>query len=75
MGEIVEYLPTVNETLVTLGIWAFGLLVYTILVRITVPVLAGRLVVDRPYSPRMGSPARLNPPHDPERSEREPSLA
>lgn len=75
LGEIVEYLPTVNETLVTLGIWAFGLLVYTILVRITVPVLAGRLVVDRPYSPRMGSPARLNPPHDPERSEREPSLA
>lgn len=43
LGEIVEYTPTLNESLVSLGIWAFGLLLYTIMVRITVPVLAGRL--------------------------------
>lgn len=43
LGEIVEYTPTLNETLVSLGIWAFGLLLYTIMVRVTVPVLAGRL--------------------------------
>jgi len=43
LGEIVEYTPTLNEILVCLGIWAFGLLLYTILVRITVPVLTGRL--------------------------------
>ncbi|HED53254.1 MAG TPA: polysulfide reductase, partial [Phycisphaerales bacterium] len=35
LGEIVEYTPTPNEILVGLGIWAFGLLVYTILVRVT----------------------------------------
>ena len=35
-----------NEVLVSLGIWAFGLAVYTILVRITIPVLSGRLTVD-----------------------------
>ena len=46
LGEIVEYLPTRNETLVTLGIWAAGLLIYTMLVRITVPVLTGRLTYD-----------------------------
>src|SRR5262249_32002012 len=30
LGEIVEYVPTLNETLICLGIWAFGLLCYTI---------------------------------------------
>ncbi len=43
LGEIVEYVPTTNEVLVCFGIWAFGLLVYTILVRVSVPVLAGEL--------------------------------
>ena len=43
LGEIVEYVPTTNEILVCLGIWAFGLLVYTILVRISIPVLSGHL--------------------------------
>ncbi|CAG0961160.1 hypothetical protein PHYC_00734 [Phycisphaerales bacterium] len=51
LGEIVEYIPTLNESLVSLGIWAFGLLVYTILVRVTVPVLFGRLSFDREYDP------------------------
>ena len=49
LGEIVEYLPTINETLVSLGIWAFGLLLFTIFVRISIPVLSGRLAVDRLY--------------------------
>ncbi len=43
LGEIVEYQPTLREVLVCLGIWAFGLLLYTIFVRISVPVLAGEL--------------------------------
>jgi len=49
LGEIVEYTPTLDETLVCLGIWAFGLLLYTIFVRITIPVLTGRLTIDRTY--------------------------
>ncbi len=48
LGEIVEYVPTVNESLVSLGIWAVGLLLFTILVRITIPVLSGRLTYDQP---------------------------
>jgi hypothetical protein len=46
LGEIVEYTPTLNESLVTSGDLGFGLLVYTILVRVTVPVLTG-LAFDR----------------------------
>jgi len=45
LGEIIEYSPTLNETLVCVGIWAFGLLCYTLLLRIAVPVLQGHLSV------------------------------
>ncbi len=55
LGEIVEYRPTRNEMLVCLGIWAFGLLVYTICVRITIPVLSGRLSFDHDYDGASGS--------------------
>lgn len=43
LGEMVEYSPSVNETLVCLGIWAFGLLCYTIFLRMAIPILQGRL--------------------------------
>ena len=43
LGAFVEYLPSLNETLVCLGIWAFGLLCYTVFLRMAVPILQGRL--------------------------------
>ncbi len=43
LGEIVEYTPTVNETLVCIGIWAFGFLLYTVFLKSTIPVLTGAL--------------------------------
>ncbi len=52
LGELVEYQPTLNETLVCLGIWAFGLLLYTIFVRISVPVLTGRVTADDDIKPQ-----------------------
>jgi len=53
LGEIVEYVPTAHEIMVCLGIWAFGLMLYTIFVRVSVPVLAGQLT----YEKRFGRPA------------------
>jgi CRP-like cAMP-binding protein len=43
LGEIVEYTPTLNETLICLGIWAFGFLCYTLFLRMAVPILQGTL--------------------------------
>jgi len=43
LGAIVEYSPTLNETLICFGIWAFGLLCYTLFLRMAVPILLGRL--------------------------------
>jgi Ni/Fe-hydrogenase subunit HybB-like protein len=51
LGDIVEYAPTLNETLVCLGIWSFGLLLYTLFLRMAVPILQGRLSRDNESIP------------------------
>jgi molybdopterin-containing oxidoreductase family membrane subunit len=42
LGEVVEYTPSWVELAVTLGIWALGLFVLTVLVRVAVPIELGR---------------------------------
>lgn len=42
LGEIVEYSPTWVEFAVTAGIWALGLFVLTVLVRVALPIELGR---------------------------------
>jgi molybdopterin-containing oxidoreductase family membrane subunit len=49
LGEVVEYVPTIHEITICLGIWAFGLLLYTILVRVSVPVLAGEVTYEKRF--------------------------
>jgi molybdopterin-containing oxidoreductase family membrane subunit len=41
LGEIAEYTPTWVELAVTLGIWAMGLFVLTVLVRVALPIELG----------------------------------
>ncbi|MGA3007727.1 MAG: sulfate reduction electron transfer complex DsrMKJOP subunit DsrP [Opitutaceae bacterium] len=43
LGEMVEYLPTLNETLICFGIWALGFLCYTVFLRMAIPILQGEL--------------------------------
>jgi len=43
LGEIYEYAPTLIELRVAAGIFALGFLVFTMLLKIAVPVLLGEL--------------------------------
>ena len=44
LGEIYEYLPNINEIAISLGIWASGLFIFTMFMRIAVPILRGDFV-------------------------------
>ena len=43
LGEIYEYVPTSVELMVALGIWAAGALIYTLLIKFTLPIYSGKL--------------------------------
>jgi Ni/Fe-hydrogenase subunit HybB-like protein len=64
LGEIVEYTPTGIELAVTAGIWALGLFVLTVLIKVALPIELGE--VRSPYiepEPRLNEGAvRTIPP-------------
>jgi Ni/Fe-hydrogenase subunit HybB-like protein len=43
LGEVFEYSPSWGEVLVSLGIWALGLLVFTLLAKVAIPIELGTL--------------------------------
>jgi molybdopterin-containing oxidoreductase family membrane subunit len=43
LGEVFEYTPSWGEVFVSLGIWAFGLLIFTLLAKVAIPVELGTL--------------------------------
>jgi len=43
LGEIYEYSPSTSEILVTMGIWAAGALLYTLLLKFAIPIYTGKL--------------------------------
>ena len=46
LGEVWEYAPTITEILVMLGIWGVGILVFTLLLKIIIPIETGEFTVD-----------------------------
>jgi len=43
LGEVFEYSPSWGEVLISLGIWALGLLVFTLLAKVAIPIELGTL--------------------------------
>ena len=41
LGEIYEYYPTFNEVRVAAGVFAIGFLVFTLMLKVSVPILLG----------------------------------
>ena len=65
LGEIVEYLPTRNETIICLGIWALGFFIYTAILKIAIPILTGRTrAVYEQYPAKAGEEAKGIPTPD-----------
>ena len=65
LGAMVEYTPSLNETLVCFGIWAFGLLCYTVFLRMAVPILQGRLAKANEGITRTSKSPAPSPPRQP----------
>jgi Ni/Fe-hydrogenase subunit HybB-like protein len=42
LGEIFEYLPNLLELMVSFGIWATGLLIFTLLMKVAIPIETGK---------------------------------
>jgi molybdopterin-containing oxidoreductase family membrane subunit len=39
IGDFIQYVPTANEVFIVVGVWATGLLIYTMLVKIALPII------------------------------------
>lgn len=46
MHELVEYTPSLVEWKVSAGIWAFGLMIFTVALKIAIPVFTGKMSID-----------------------------
>jgi molybdopterin-containing oxidoreductase family membrane subunit len=42
LHEIVEYSPSLTEWRISVGIWALGLMVFTIALKIGIPIFTGK---------------------------------
>ena len=47
LGEIYEYAPTMTELRVAAGVFAIGFLVFTLMVKVAVPILLGEMLDDQ----------------------------
>jgi molybdopterin-containing oxidoreductase family membrane subunit len=50
-GDIVEYTPSLVEIMVTLGIWAMGAFIFTLLVKVAIPIELGQVRYKKEEAP------------------------
>jgi Ni/Fe-hydrogenase subunit HybB-like protein len=62
LGEIYEYSPTNSEIIITMGVWATGALIYTLLLKFAVPIYTGKLRFETKEKTEYRSGASPSPP-------------
>jgi molybdopterin-containing oxidoreductase family membrane subunit len=55
LGEIYDYSPTNTEILVTVGVWALGALLYTLMLKFAIPIYTGELTFTKASSGSKGT--------------------
>ena len=51
LGEIYEYVPSRNEILVSMGVFAIGFLLFTLMVKVATPIMLGEFRMGAPLPP------------------------
>ena len=75
LGDFYEYSPTGTEVLVTIGIWGTGLLIYTMLLRIAIPIMNGDFHVSEDgIHPHIGDELFLVRSQEEPEEDKEPDL-
>jgi molybdopterin-containing oxidoreductase family membrane subunit len=52
LGEIYEYAPSITELRVAAGIFSIGFLIFTLMLKVAVPISLGEFQDDRPLEGR-----------------------
>lgn len=45
-GTVVEYFPSSSETMVSVGIWAFGILMFSWMLHLAIPIMTGKFHIE-----------------------------
>ena len=62
LGEIYEYYPTVTELRVAAGIFALGFLVFTLMLKVAVPISLGEFMGEKDKALATATPAQVEAP-------------
>jgi molybdopterin-containing oxidoreductase family membrane subunit len=62
LGEVFEYSPTAHELVVSAGIWAIGVLVFTLLAKASIAIELGRVRAPRAPGPAAGAARPVTSP-------------
>lgn len=57
IGEIVEYSPSLVEFAVSMGVWAIGALIFTVILKVAIPIYGGSARYSQAPAPAPANPA------------------
>ena len=62
LGEMWEYWPRITEIMISVGVWGLGLLIYTLALKIAIPIETGEMRVFGAPSGSLNEPERQQIP-------------